>query len=121
MVMVESSKAVGPWREAVRGEVQRAAPVPLPGPVHVEITFRLTRPAGHFGTGRNAGQLKPTAPLFPNSKKNDIDKLARSTLDGLTMGGAYWDDGQVVELVARKVYGEQAGACITVEPMKEGE
>lgn len=114
--MVESSRAVGPWREAVRGECQRAATVPIPGPVAVVITFWMPRPRSHYGTGRNAGMLKPSAPAYPDGRKNDIDKLARSTLDGLTMGGAYWDDGQVVRLLVYKEFAadEGPGAQVSV-------
>jgi Holliday junction resolvase RusA-like endonuclease len=109
-IMVESSRAVGPWREAVRAETQRVMqrlpmfPSLLDGPVALEITFRLPRPKGHYGTGRNAAQLKPSAPNFPSGRP-DLDKLLRALLDGLTAGGAWADDSQVVNLAAWKLYG----------------
>ena len=112
--MIEMSKAVGPWREAVRAETQHAVPLPLDGPVEVVLTFHVARPKGHYRTGRNAGLLRPGAPGYPASKP-DIDKLARAVLDGLTEGGAWKDDGQVVRLVAVKEYGEPAGAVITID------
>ena len=99
----ESSKKVGPWRNAVRTETQSVIQVPLEEPVRVEVDFFLPRPKNHFGTGRNAGILKSTAPSFPAGVP-DIDKLCRSTLDGLKEGGAYRDDSQVVSLVAAKKY-----------------
>lgn len=100
----ESNRNVAPWREAVRGETQRLGMMPLAGPVACLITFRMPRPKGHYGTGRNAGQVRKGAPRFPASKP-DIDKLARAVLDGLTDGGAWKDDGQVIMLTAVKTYG----------------
>jgi crossover junction endodeoxyribonuclease RusA len=103
--MIESSKAVGPWREAVRGQTQAAmrGRPPLGGPVRVRVWFWLPRPKGHYGTGRNTDQVRPSAPVRPSGTP-DLDKLLRAILDGLTDGGAWKDDGQVVELTARKLY-----------------
>lgn len=111
----ETSKKVGPWRNAVRTEAQSVVPVPLDGPVKVDAVFYLPRPKGHYGTGRNAGVLKESAPAYPTGTP-DIDKLCRSTLDGLKEGGAYHDDAQVVSLSAWKMYadGRASGADIEV-------
>lgn len=110
-------KATTSWTEAVRSETQRACEVPIPGPVRVALAFRLTRPKGHYRTGRNAHLLKDTASAYPESKP-DIDKLVRSVLDGLKNGGAYWDDAQVVALAAVKGYALVAG--VDVEITEEG-
>ena len=115
----EASKKVGPWRDAVRGEVQRAirehGQLPVPGPAMVSVTFRLTRPKGHYGQGRNADRIRPAAPRFPTGTP-DLDKLIRSTLDGLKEGGALRDDAQVIYIQANKVYADRApsGADIDV-------
>lgn len=109
----ESSKAVGPWREAIRAETQRAAEAPIAGPVAVLIGFRLRRPRDHYGAGRNASVLRPSAPAYPAGPP-DVDKLARAVLDGLTAGGAFGDDGQVVTLACAKAYAEIPGADIEV-------
>lgn len=115
--MVEMSAKVGPWREAVRAETQRAGVALGAGvPVAVSVVFFLPRPAGHYGTGRNAGKVKLSAPCTPSTRP-DLDKLVRSTLDGLKTGGAYADDAQVVTLSAGKVYaanGQPPGAEITL-------
>lgn len=105
--MVEMSKAVGPWREAVRAETQRAmgGRTPLAGPVEVYATFYLARPKGHYRTGRNAALLRDGAPGWPFGKP-DIDKLLRALLDGLTMGGVWADDAQVAQVTAAKQYGQ---------------
>lgn len=114
--LVESSKAVGPWREAVRGETQRNIIEPFTGPVTVRLTFIMRRPAGHYRTGKNAHLLRDGAPRYPAGTP-DLDKLCRAVLDGLTEGGAWKDDGQVVTLHARKVYelpGEVPGCDIII-------
>jgi crossover junction endodeoxyribonuclease RusA len=110
----ESNRSVGPWREAIRAEVQRQMPGPIAGAVFCEITFWLGRPKGHYGTGRNAGSVRAGAPAVPAGKP-DLDKLCRAVLDGLTEGGAWKDDGQVFTLVSRKLYalpGRPAGCRI---------
>lgn len=100
--MRESSKAVSPWREAVRAETQRVLGRPiLDGAVFVDITFRLPRPKGH--TGKRG--LLPSAPKHP-AVKPDADKLTRAVLDGVTEGGAIRDDAQVCVLAVEKVYAD---------------
>jgi crossover junction endodeoxyribonuclease RusA len=118
--MVEMSKAVGPWREAVRAETQRATngDKPIDGPVLVIIRFYLARPRGHYRTGRNAHLVKDTAPKFPVGRP-DIDKLARAVLDGITMGGAWVDDAQVVHMDTVKLYG-QPGCIIEIRDLWKG-
>jgi Holliday junction resolvase RusA-like endonuclease len=103
--MVESSTKVKPWRAAVAEAAKANVGEPLPGAVNVSITFYLTRPKAHYGTGRNALVLKASAPLYP-AVKPDIDKLVRSTLDALTSAGAYADDARVVDLHTGKRYAD---------------
>jgi crossover junction endodeoxyribonuclease RusA len=113
--MYETSKAVGPWREAVRAETQqtmRLTAGPFLGPVKVELKFVMPRPKGHYRTGANAALLRAGAPPWPAGKP-DIDKLARAVLDGLTAGGAWKDDSQVVQLFAGKSYaGQDSPGCV---------
>lgn len=115
-IMVESSKAVKPWRDAVRTETQHRLGDPiLDGPVIVAIVFRLPRPKGH--TGKRG--LLPSAPRVP-AVKPDLDKLVRAVLDGITDGGAIRDDAQVAVLAAQKTYADGPnvpGAVITITPM----
>ncbi|MBK3559283.1 RusA family crossover junction endodeoxyribonuclease [Streptomyces sp. MBT56] len=115
--MVESSKKVKPWRNAIEAEALNHTFDPWPY-VGVAVVFRLKRPKSHYRTGRFADQLKSGAPLLP-AKYPDLDKLCRSTLDGLKAGQAFGDDAQVVILDARKVYAEKAeqpGARIRLFP-----
>lgn len=84
-------------------------------PLAVVIVFRLARPASHWGSGKSAGKLKPSAPVVP-AKKPDVDKLARHTIDVLT-GAIFDDDSRIVELLVRKVYAAPGceGATILVD------
>jgi crossover junction endodeoxyribonuclease RusA len=69
------------------------------------VTFTFARPAAHFGTGRNAHLLKPSAPARPVPKgKDDGDKLQRAVMDALTDAGMWADDSQVVEWHGSKLY-----------------
>lgn len=115
--MVEMSTALGPWRDAVRSECQRAGFETFTGAVSVSITFRVARPKGHYRTGRNAHLLRDSAPAYPATKP-DTDKLERAVLDGLTAGAAWKDDGQVVDLHGFKRYGTP-GCTITIGDMDE--
>jgi crossover junction endodeoxyribonuclease RusA len=93
--MVEQSRAVGPWREAVRAETQRAVAALgsfATSPVTVRIVFRLPRP-----------KSAPASVRWP-AKRPDLDKLCRAVLDGLVEGGAAADDSQVVGLFAQKTF-----------------
>ncbi len=118
----ERRAALGEWRSMVRDSVFVALRVSslevahfVAAPLAVEITFRLARPASHYGTGKNAGKLKPSAPPFPITTP-DVDKLARATLDALK-GTAFDDDSRVVDLHPRKIYaaaGELEGARIRI-------
>jgi Holliday junction resolvase RusA-like endonuclease len=110
------------WNSAVRaaaaefvGDIE--APPFVKVPISVFIMFRMARLPSHWGSGKNAGRLKPSAPKYPSGKP-DIDKLARTTLDALT-GIVFDDDSRIAKLKLDKVYaapGEE-GACITVEAL----
>jgi Holliday junction resolvase RusA-like endonuclease len=123
--MIEQSKAVGPWREAVRAETQRQiyerlAEWPDELAVSASLTFWLPRPQSHYRTGRNAHLLRESAPARPAGRP-DVDKLARAVLDGLTAGGAFADDSQVVDLAVSKQWcgpGESPGVWIEIEGAK---
>jgi Holliday junction resolvase RusA-like endonuclease len=79
--------------------------LPLRGPIGMTVAFYMNRPLGHFGTGRNAGTLKPSAPTHPASMP-DLDKLLRAVLDGLTDAQVWKDDGQVVWIQTTKTYAD---------------
>ena len=117
-ILVESSKAVRPWRT----DCKHAALACIPHdrdpslPMSVSVVFRFKRPAGQIGKKG----LKPSAPAHNTSGRHgDLSKLVRSTEDALT-GVVYDDDRQIVTLAASKRYcvgDEPQGAVITVTPL----
>jgi len=125
----EMSKRVGPWRTAVAAaarevrwqEIDSSPEISESGgALAVTIVFLMARPVSHWRRTRTINELRADAPTRPATRP-DLDKLVRSTLDGLKAGGAYADDGQVADLCAAKVYarpGDQPGAIIRIEPCK---
>ena len=117
-ILVESSKAVRPWRQ----DVKHAALACLPHdwnpslPMAVSVVFRFKRPAHHI----IKSGLSSTAPQHCTSaRKGDVDKLLRSTFDAIT-DVAWNDDRQVVTVNASKRYcttDEPQGAVITITPL----
>ena len=105
VVMVESSKKVKPWREAVALATQeyRASKWPnaeqwtLTTSVEIALVFHLPRP-------------KSVTRKWP-AVKPDLDKLIRSTFDGLTTGGLYTDDALVIAVSASKQYATDRIGC----------
>jgi crossover junction endodeoxyribonuclease RusA len=90
--MIESSAAVGPWRErvalAAHNALRASAQRPMVGPVTVILTFWMPRPKS-----ARAGAAA--------TKRPDLDKLVRAVLDALT-GIAFVDDSQVIRIDASK-------------------
>jgi Holliday junction resolvase RusA-like endonuclease len=89
---------------------------PLTGPLELRAVLAFRRPASHYGTGRNSGALKPTAPAYRSSRP-DADKLARAICDAMS-GVVYRDDAQIARLIVEKHYGTP-GAHIVVETIDE--
>jgi len=74
-------------------------------PVEVEIDFFFSRPRSHYGSGRNANQLRRSAPSY-HTKSPDLDKLLRCFGDALTK--IVWhDDKQIYKWLARRNYTDQ--------------
>lgn len=102
----DNAKTLKPWRQNVTDAATDACRYhdQLTGPVRVWIRFTFDRPREHYGTGRNAHALKARHLNAHPTYKKDIDKLQRACLDALTDAGAWADDGQVVDIRARKFY-----------------
>jgi Holliday junction resolvase RusA-like endonuclease len=94
-IMIESSAAVKPWREAVKWaalqKLHEENRLRINGPVRVRMVFTLPRPKS-----AKMGALP--------SKKPDLSKLVRATEDALTDAGMWEDDARVVVLEAQKLY-----------------
>ena len=111
-VLVESSRKVRPWRLAVSTAALDLGQPLIEAPVELQIVFRFLRPKGHFGRRG----LLPSAPRVM-AKRPDLDKLCRSTLDGL-QGALLREDSQVCRLACEKRYclpEEKPGATIVVQ------
>lgn len=109
-VLVEVSKRVKPWREAVQDAAITHGCQPLDGSVWVMLTFLMPRPKA----------MPKSAPLTMCARP-DADKLARAVLDGIT-GVCFEDDSQVTRLLVvkrRAGTAEEPGVMIHVEPGEE--
>lgn len=109
--LIEDNKRTGQWRETVAygGRRLKITP-PIDGPIGVEVTITVERPASHYRSGRNAHLLRAGAPAYPTTRtSHDVDKLARLVLDALQDAHVLADDARVVELVARKTYPDSPG------------
>lgn len=109
-----SGNAGDDWRRSVAqaaGIAMMDGPL-LTGPLKLILIFYVVRPQGHYGSGRNAEKLKPSAPMAPTTRP-DLTKLIRAVEDAMT--GIVWrDDSQVVIQEASKVYSERARVKVTV-------
>lgn len=90
---VESSKALGPWRDlvhqGVRNEIDaRPGFTVLDGPLVARVIFTMPKPTTAPKTRRTYPDRIP-----------DLDKLARAVCDALTQAGAIADDARIVEFL----------------------
>lgn len=129
-----------PKEQAERAELIKimwsAAGLPLfDGPVVLRAEFIFARPSSHFGTGKNAGTVKPQhLEARPGGRGNrnaagqrtggDTDNLVKLLKDALSQT-AYHDDGQVCRVEAEKAYVDQAGEAepvtiFDVQPLRPG-
>ena len=113
VAVTPDNKKQASWMGAVADAARRVYDGPLlTGAVSLEITFFRPRPKGHFGTGKNAAVLKPSAPKYPTTRPDTV-KLARAVEDALT--SVIWlDDSQVVNHVLSKRYGKCASTEICI-------
>lgn len=89
-IMLESSKHVKPWRDAVRADAilaRQQVPgwAPLDVPLELEMVFTVPKPA-------SAPRRRRTWP----DRMPDLSKLCRSTEDALKDAGVYRDDARIV-------------------------
>lgn len=105
-VLVEQSRRVKPWRALVTGATLQAmtaghiGPVPvhfppLDGPLEAEIIFTVRKPA-------SAPKRRRTWPVTRDS--GDLDKLLRSTFDGIADAEAVVDDSRIISVTACKTF-----------------
>ena len=122
--IVHASKYTKKWMDSVAWTAKKEygeKQILLEGPIKLVVEFYLPRPQGDYTTGKNAGNLKPSAPMY-HIKVPDADKLARAVQDALTK--VIWhDDKQVVDLRSLKHYEtpyNPPGVAIYVEELDLG-
>jgi len=99
----------GKWLLLAQGQIDEK----IIGPVKMICRFVFERPKSHFGTGKNSGVLKASAPQY-HIQKPDVDNLQKFVKDCLN-GVAYRDDSQIVSVVALKEWGDEAVTEIEME------
>lgn len=111
--VTDANKNVKQWQQLVKGVARANYDGPLlQNGVYVAMKFVVLRPKGHFGSGKNAGKLKKSAPWRPVVKP-DVLKLARGVEDALT--GVIWrDDSQIVNEYLTKEYGDWQGVVVRI-------
>lgn len=118
-IVVDDNAKSKPWKTHVAQIAAENLPVGeelYQGAVRVEFDFFLVRPQGHYGSGRNRGFVKDSAPAYPTVRP-DVLKLARGIEDALT--GVVWnDDAQITDETLRKFYGDRARVRVRVWPME---
>jgi len=104
VIVDDNAKELQSWRQELIKVMRRVRPAhPLDRPIAVHILIYVTRPQGHYGTGKNAGELKASAPRLPGSGK-DIDKVCRAIFDAGKIAGWYFDDARICDLRVRRRY-----------------
>ena len=88
----------------------------LTGPLRVSIQFWFQRPKNHYGTGKNLGILKYSAPRYHISRP-DRDNLDKLVLDALT--GVFWKDDSAICLGSiSKMYSDKPRTEIFIQRLK---
>lgn len=104
------------WMAQVASESAKAYQGPLlTGAIKLTIVFIRPRPQGHYGTGRNEGKLKESAPPFLTTTPDTL-KLGRAIEDACT--GILWvDDSQIVHHTLTKQFGSRYTTTVRVESL----
>jgi len=108
------------WKSCIAAAARQFVPLtPITGPVQVDCTFYLPRVKGHFGTGKNEGVLKDSAPKF-HVVKPDLDNAIKAVWDTLVYLRFILDDTQICKTWSEKLYENgpcRPGCQITVVPL----
>lgn len=85
----------------------------LEGPIALEVSAYVARPQGHYGTGRNAGKLKPSAPQHVLTTP-DSDNYLKQVCDALNLL-AWQDDKLITRLAASKKYADRTPPQLVIQ------
>ena len=92
------------WKAQVKLAVRPFLPLsPIAGPVQCDCAFYFPRPQDHYGTGKNLGKLKASAPKYCQSRP-DLDNCIKAIWDALTDERLWLNDSQVVKTWSDKFY-----------------
>jgi crossover junction endodeoxyribonuclease RusA len=115
--LYDSNRDLGAWanRAALAGHDAMNGRRPVDAPIRLTVRFIFRRPKSHkTGTGNMSAEGKRSA--YPATRSiGDLDKLERAIGDALT--GVIWtDDARIVQKISTKVWGDQPGVELLVEP-----
>ncbi len=92
------------WKSQVAMAARQYVPdQPFTGPLQVDCTFYLPRPTTHYGSGKNAGKLKDSAPKYCETKP-DLDNAIKCVWDVCSQLRIWLDDRQIVKSCSEKLY-----------------
>lgn len=83
---------------------------PITGPIRIDVSYHMPMPSGTSKVRR----LQMLNGRIHHIKKPDVDNLNKFLCDALKKI-VFEDDSQVVEICARKLYGENGKTIIRVE------
>ena len=110
------------WVSAIRCTAIKFVPKQqITGPCRVDITWVFARPLAHFGTGKNEGKLKSTAPHW-HIQKPDRDNADKTILDTLTELEFWRDDTVACSGLLNRIWapvGAHNGALITIQELAD--
>lgn len=106
VIVDDNDRALKSWRQEFIEAMAECRPKrPLDQSAAVLIVIYVRRPSHHYGSGKNAGILKATAPLVPPSGK-DIDKVCRAIFDAGQIAGWWCNDARVADVQVKRRYDE---------------
>lgn len=111
---IYTPETAGEWRRNIEASLSRHRDKQLSGAFEVNMEFYFNRPKSHYGTGKNSGTLKDSAPRYMTTKP-DIDNLAKLVLDCLNRIKYWNDDAQVVTMKVSKSYADIFDQGVRIE------
>lgn len=113
-VVTDDCKGSKDWKHDVKLAAQDAySGPPLEAALAITVTFFMPRPKGHWRTGKNANELRESAPQHPLTKP-DATKLLRGVEDAIT--GIVWrDDCQIVTQRVFKTFADGRGPGVQIK------
>lgn len=120
VVYTPSKNGIKGWKKLIVLEALMNIKKTIQGPVWLSLEFHLPRPKSHFGTGRNADNIRRTAQVS-HTQTPDLDNLIKAVMDALTRARVWEDDSQVMELHCSKHWARKtdSGVIIRVSESQE--